>query len=173
MSTGKASESVILTGPRGASKTTFVLEFGAFMKAKGMPVYGVATPKILENGQTVGIQVVDLHTDEKTVLAYRDEKPGIRVGPWRFTEQGIDLGNKACVSYQDDGIILIDEIGPLELKGGGFQVALEGLKSGKYLRYLLVVRPELIETIGALINPKPKIIEINQADKNDLAAHFK
>ncbi len=133
----------ILTGPRGAGKTTLVLRLTQRLGDENVPHFGVVTPKELNDGQVVGINVADLSTGEQVPFAARD--PGVCNGPWRFLPEGIAFADRACNPQTHDGLAVIDEIGPLEFKGQGFVGAFNALVEGRYPRALVVVRPALID----------------------------
>ena len=151
MSRANAPKIMLLTGPREVGKTTWILELCEHLRSKGRAVFGVATPKIFADGNAIGIAARDLATGRQVPLAYIDEEPGIRIGPWRFSPEGIEFGNRACAPRPGKGPAVIDEIGPLELQGKGFSTALDGLKQGRYPQAIVVVRPKLADQVAAMI----------------------
>ena len=54
-------------------------------------------------------------------------------------------GNQIISGLKDEDVIIIDELGPLELEDGyGFQEALHLLDEGRYRTAFVVVRPALL-----------------------------
>jgi nucleoside-triphosphatase THEP1 len=148
----------LLTGPRGIGKTTGVLKLATALKDLGISVFGVATPKIFDGDKVVGLAVQDLATGEQIQLAHIDDEPGIRQGPWRFLPEGICFANKACDPMKHEGLAVIDEIGPLELRGEGFVAGFEALQKGQYESALVVVRPELADQMSRIVKGEVSVI---------------
>jgi nucleoside-triphosphatase THEP1 len=60
-------------------------------------------------------------------------------------EKVIEWGNEIISGLIDQDIIVIDELGPLELEDGdGYQQALHLLDEGRYRTAFIVVRPALL-----------------------------
>jgi len=167
-STEKPPKVTLLTGPRGVGKTTWILELSKRLQARGTPFFGVATPKIVKDGKVVGIDVRDLATGEEVALAFLDDVPGVRVGPWRFFPEGTRFANAACDADSHEGVALLDEIGPLELRGEGFLTAFESLKKGRYSRAVVVARPELVDELSALFAGSIQVLRWEDAQKAPL-----
>lgn len=149
---------LILTGERGVGKTTRVLSLCRSWSNRDFPHFGVASPKIMDDGLVVGISAVDLASGETKTLALRDDEPGRRIGPWRFLDEGIAFANDCCRPREQDGVAVIDEIGPLELRGQGLTMAWGALQTGRYPHALIVVRTELVETVKEKVAGDVRII---------------
>ena len=120
-------------------------------------MFGVATPKIFDGDKIIGLAVQDLATGEQIPLAHIDDESGIRQGPWRFLPKGICFANKACDPMNHEGLAVIDEIGPLELRGEGFVTGFEALQKGQYSNALVVVRPELADQAARIMKGEVSI----------------
>ena len=118
----------IVSGTRGQGKTTLVRQYAADVAAAGRSVGGVVSPAIFEHGERVGYDLLDLRSGSQGPLArvvtLPSETPTI--GTFRFDEAALAAGNAAIVSAVQDGldVIAIDELGPLELEGKGWALAL-------------------------------------------------
>jgi nucleoside-triphosphatase THEP1 len=67
------------------------------------------------------------------------------IGCWQMDESVLAWGNEIIAGLQDEDIIIIDEIGPLEIeKGQGYWHALTLLDEGCYRTALVVIRPVLL-----------------------------
>lgn len=162
-STFEPPKIVILTGPRGDGKTTWILGLWEYLRQNGEAVFGVATPKIFTGPRMMGIAVRDLATGQERPLALRDSAPGKRYGPWRFLPKGIEMANEATDPKDHAGLAIIDEIGPLELQGDGFVTAFNALCEGRYKRAVVVIRGDLLKKIGLQIKGKIKVIKLDTA----------
>jgi nucleoside-triphosphatase THEP1 len=109
----------------------------------GWRVAGLLSPARLERGEKIGIEALDLHSGARRLLATRGGEGGVRWGEWSFDPSTIAWGNRVLRSLAGCDLLVIDEIGPLELeKGEGWSAALPLLQEGRYRLALAVVRPE-------------------------------
>lgn len=137
----------LLTGPRGAGKTTFCRALAEQVRAAGYVVAGLISPAVYKNGGKTGILVEDLHTGETRPLASvnRHHPEDIPLGPWYFDPQSLAWGNHVLAGSLPCDLIIMDEIGPLELTHKtGWQGALDILSQRDYRAALVVIRPELL-----------------------------
>lgn len=139
---------IIITGPRGAGKTTLCGRLIRRAREAGWRVAGVLSPPRMVEGQKIGIDVVNLATDERRELAVRSftAPAAIRTTGYAFDEQAMEWGNATLAASGDCDLLVVDELGPLELqRGQGWQAGLTVLDQGNYRLGLVVVRPELLE----------------------------
>lgn len=112
----------LITGRPGVGKTSLLLSLLKTLPGKKGGFY---TREIREGGQRVGFQVTDL-TGPEGVLAH------VRfAGPPRLGRYGVDLktfeaiGVQAVIrALQDADLIIIDEIGKMELYSSLFEMSL-------------------------------------------------
>ncbi len=135
---------VILTGGIGSGKTVAAEAMAAALRAAGHRVGGVVSPRILRDGLTYGYRVRDLLTGKEAPLCSLDP-PGIRFRRFYFSPEGLRFAREAITrAAKQVRVTVVDEVGPWELRGGGFAPALEkALGTGKPL--ILTVRPHLVE----------------------------
>ncbi len=141
----------ILTGPIQTGKTTSLQQWAE----KREDVYGILTPII--NGKRVFINV---HTGEQWPMeASGTDKEVIIVGKYKFSKTGFDKAIETVrSSIQTPGWLVIDEIGPLELKGDGFSDVLDEVRNTRKNYTILVVRDkermvEKVKNEFRIINP--------------------
>ena len=135
---------VVLIGGIGAGKTRAAEAMARALRAREQRVGGVISPRILRGGVTFGYRVRDLLTGEEMPLCSR-EPPGIRFRRFFFSPVGLRFAREAILrAVREAEVLVVDEVGPWELEGGGFAPALEkGLETGTPL--ILTVRPHLVE----------------------------
>lgn len=150
-----------------------MLKLCQYLKKAKIDYFGIATPKIFEDGKIIGISVKDLSTGQSRTIAKKDEKPGIRMGQWRFLESGISFAEKACNPENHNGLALIDELGPLEFNGQGLVKTLKSLANGQYPAAIIVVRAELVEKLYLMIPKRPEIIDVSAVSAKEVASFFK
>lgn len=147
----------LITGPQGSGKTSLLLALAEELRAKGKVPGGFAAPVVLEGGERIGYDLLDLETGERVVLARKNLAPtGIRTGPFTFAPAGIAFGEQALASASTHGcdVVAVDEIGPLELAGKGWSRAMDTLLPAAST-LLLVVRPDLAQQVADRWNLKP------------------
>jgi nucleoside-triphosphatase THEP1 len=138
------------------------------------------TPPILdENGVRLGIEVVDLASGERRVLARRSgpdvgqprlegDFAGPRVGPYRFSRRALQWGQDVVARAIAVGcdLLVVDEIGRLELeRNEGFDHVLDLLETSIVLRSLVVVRATLLGTFRQRL-PELEFITFEVTDNN-------
>jgi len=167
---------IIITGSRGAGKTTFLLKLISELKNKDSHPSGILTPAIYNKDvDKVGFYAFDINTGEKWELGRSDKNlEGPSYGPFYFSEAGFDKANEIlkkvlCKGSED---VFLDEIGPLELeKGYGFSSVLSLISSFNIDHNLyLVIRPELIDEFIRRFIPKTeyRIVEITPENRNEI-----
>ena len=151
---------VILAGGIGAGKTKTAEAMAAPLRAAGHLVGGVISPRILRDGVTYGYRVRDLLTGKEAPLCSLDP-PGIRFRRFYFSPEGLQFAREAIIRAGGQArVMMVDEVGPWELRGGGFAPALEkALGTGKPL--ILTVRPHLVEkTLKWLELPRTRVLRL-------------
>lgn len=144
----------ILTGGRGAGKSTWCAALAEDARARGLSVAGLLSRAIFDNDNLplaervkVRIDLVDLASDAARVLATPGdpdaEGHGMR---WHFHDDTITWGNQVLASVSGADLVIIDELGPLELTHGrGLTAGLALLDKCAYSCVaIVVVRPELL-----------------------------
>jgi nucleoside-triphosphatase THEP1 len=139
---------VILTGERGAGKSSLCLALAERARQAGMTVGGIVCLGDGTGERREGYRVKNLLTGEVRPLARRsDAEEGIRCGSYLFDPEGIQFGRRALEQAIESGVplLIVDEVGPLELNGEGWAPVLERLPTNGTC--LWVVRPSLIPAI--------------------------
>lgn len=136
----------VVTGARGAGKTTFCLRVAEIAHESGWQVAGLLSlSRFAASGRT-GILAQDLRSGEQRLLASLQpgEIDGVRQGRWSFSAAALKWADESLARAVPCDLLIIDEIGPLELEHNkgltSWRLALCG---GSYRVALAVVRPEL------------------------------
>jgi nucleoside-triphosphatase len=112
-------------GSPGIGKTTIILKTVDALKNMGFKVGGMLSREVRENGTRVGFELVDLDTGQKGWLAHVNQPEGPQVSKYRVNLR--DLDNIGAGSIRNAvthaQIIVIDEIGPMELHSSAFKEA--------------------------------------------------
>jgi len=125
---------IFVTGPPGIGKTTLLARVADRLKAAGVRVGGFITLEVREGGRRIGFDVFDLMTGAQAPLA-RVGKGKPRVGRYALKEDGLVLSRVSLLrALREDDVVLLDEIGPMELKDEPLAATIEAaLESEKPL----------------------------------------
>ncbi len=132
-------KALLLTGPPGSGKTTLIRKAVERLRAKAGGFY---TTEIREEGQRVGFEIVTLE-GERTVLAHVRFSSPHRVGRYGVDVEALDrAGVPALRKAIRSGLIVVDEIGKMELCSQAFREAvLEALEQGEKLLGTIMLAP--------------------------------
>jgi nucleoside-triphosphatase THEP1 len=143
---------VVWAGRKHSGKTTAVLGLARAAREAGHSVAGLAAPSVHAGRRLEGFDVVDLATGARAPLARRGLDAACRVGEYGFLEEGLALGRGALTApaAASADLVIVDEFGPLELRGEGWRPAADRLISQAAGLVLLVVRRELAHEVRKL-----------------------
>ncbi len=143
---GSPGTPVVVAGDIGAGKTTAGLRLAQRLRDAGVAVGGILAPRIVELGETVGYNVLDVATGEDVAFA-RPDPPGQAVGRFFVRPAGLAFAERALrhgIEHAD--VVLVDEIGRWELSGGGHAAALRDLLRSHAVP-VVFVRTELARAV--------------------------
>jgi nucleoside-triphosphatase len=125
---------LFVTGRPGIGKTTVLLNAAEGLQARGYHVGGMISREIKQEGGRVGFEIVDFRTDRRGWLAHVDQLVGPQVGKYRVNLSDLDsIGANAVLNaLRDADVVVIDEVGPMELLSQAFKQSVsEALDSRK------------------------------------------
>ena len=147
---------IIITGAIGIGKTTVCRKLVEKVREQGFTCGGILTCKAADGS----ITIEDIQTGEKQTLAGIDKAyHGPSTAKYYFNPDGIDFGIRAIESGTSAAILVVDEIGHLELRGEGFTGVLELLEADKVKSCVLVIREELLPAFLSQLPAAPLIFE--------------
>jgi len=144
----RGERALLVTGEISTGKTAAILSLTEDLRRHGLRAAGVASPRVLADGETVGYRVRDLATGEERPLCSRPA-PGLPFRRFTFSPEGLAFANAALErAAREAAVIVVDEVGPLELSGGGFAPGLRAaLGSPAFL--IFTTRPSLVDKVQA------------------------
>lgn len=142
---------LLWTGEKHSGKTTAATALVRSLRAAGRAVTGLLAPVAFEHARRVGYDAIDVRSDLRRPLLRLAADPARReIGPFAFVEAGRQLGAAALADPPaGTALVVLDEFGPLELRGGGWRDAADRLAAGA-VPLLLVVRRELVASLADL-----------------------
>jgi nucleoside-triphosphatase len=147
MMTNNPGAVLIVTGNRGTGKSTLCSLMVEAARAAGWTTGGVWSPARVENEQKTAIEAEDLRSGERRLLATPriPPDPDSPTPEWKFDPTVLEWADRAMVEGQDSDLLVVDELGPLELeRGAGWQGGIQAVDHGDYRLALVVIRPELL-----------------------------
>jgi len=145
---GLSSPLFILSGDREIGKTTFLKRLLQDFALRGRDIAGVVSPAVFQEQQKIGIDLLDPRTRvQKRLADLRSvEETASVTQHWNFLPESMDWGNQLLAAAVPCDLLIVDELGPLELKmGQGWQQGITAVSSGQYRLCLLVIRPSLLK----------------------------
>jgi nucleoside-triphosphatase len=173
-----ASVLVVLSGDSGCGKTTLCAGVIAAARARGLAVAGVLTVPSRADGRQAGLEVEDLASGERRPLAQARAQPGPGPGlateGWRFEPESLAWGTRALRCACPCDVLVVDELGPLELvRNHGWTAGLDVLRAGRYRLALAVVRPSLLACFEERLGTSEFVrLEVTPANRAGLAAYL-
>jgi nucleoside-triphosphatase THEP1 len=157
---------LVLTGTVHSGKTTFLRELLPSLEALGLPVCGYLSPLVEVEGRTAGYDLLDIKKGQSIPFLRTEGEPWWqKVGPYFFIPQGLAAATAAILGHSPGETLIIDEVGPMELSGGGVWPALKEVLSRPSFNCLLVVRKPLASDLrGKLKNQQVEVFDIAAND---------
>jgi nucleoside-triphosphatase THEP1 len=146
----KVARIVILSGERGAGKSTVCRETIALAQARGYTCGGLLTLSHPDDT----LDVLDVRSGDVRRLTLGpstdsgqapDAAPSVIQGRFRFDPETLAWGNVVLARAWPCHLLVVDELGPLEIeRGAGWLKAFDVLRRPDLTMALVVVRPELV-----------------------------
>ena len=137
----------LLSAPFQSGKTTFLWKLAVQARTADLKMAGILSHAVYQGSRKERIEVEDLHTGTRRILADRQQGDLIYplLAPWRFHSSVLEWSNGVLASIAPCDLLLIDELGPLEwIEEGGFRAAFAVLDANCYRWAVAVVRPSLL-----------------------------
>lgn len=156
---------IIITGAIGIGKTTVCEKVIKIVRSSGYSCGGILTHKAAHES----LIALDIQTGERAILASTDNTfDGPRTPKYSFNPEAIKSGIRAINKAIDSDVLIIDELGYLELDGEGFAKSLELVKTGRVKNAILVIRKQLLPAFLAQLGNNPAVVETTISNRDRL-----
>ena len=156
---------MIITGAIGVGKTTVCEKVIELARGLKYSCGGIITCK----SQTGDIIIKDIQTGKKkTFASTNDIYQGPRTAKYFFNPEGIEFGIQAIDRGIASDILLVDEIGHLELRGEGFTKVVDQIATGKVNTCIVVIRKELLPAFSTKLGGTATVFETTVENRDRL-----
>jgi len=159
---------IILAGPVHRGKTTLLQRSLSRWASRGFRFGGFLSIAVRKGVGPVEYDFLDVKDGRRLPFLRREGEPGWEtIGPFYFVPQTLDAARSLILGSDPAEVLIVDEVGPLELAHGGLWPALHEVIYKPDRRTLLVAREEILEDLGRLLGTvMPLIVDV--ADPNAL-----
>ncbi len=157
---------IAVTGRPGIGKTTLCLKVYDALKDL-MDVRGFVTKEVRERGVRVGFKLVDLVSGEEVWLARVGLKSPVKVGKYGVAIESIDGFAERIKSYVDADLVILDEVGPMELKSDRFVRAVEWLMERDNLLFTIHLKSQ--HPLLRRIRSEFEVITLSEDNRDEVA----
>lgn len=165
----KQRSHILITGSPGVGKTTLLRKIEHFLRKNRVQVGGLFSPEIKIEGKREGFALVDILTGEKGILASKNAS-GPMVGRYAVNINDIDkIGVRAIEqALKSSEYILIDEIGPMEIKSQKFIKTVQKALSSSRIVIAVIHKRSKDQFIQKIKNREDVILWDIHTDNRDL-----
>ena len=127
---------IFVTGPPGIGKTSVLLRSVNGLKNRGYEIGGMISRDVREGGVRVGFEIMDFSTGQRGWLAHINQPTGPKISKYRVNLTDLEAIGVSSIldAIGNADIIIVDEIGPMELFSSAFRDAVvQAVESDKPL----------------------------------------
>lgn len=164
-------EVIIISGQKNKGKTTFVANLIKHLKDKNISVQGITALGVFEKNEKIGFNLQNIENEEQKHLCSVKNIGNTSIGRFYFDEKTIQWGNTIIenIDCLQKGFVIVDEIGPLELKNKGWSESVEKLFLKDNIKIIWVVRKSLVKSVlRKFAISSAKIIDIEKDSINEI-----
>ena len=141
----------VISGETRSGKTTYLKKILKTIKEKDATVNisGIIAHGIDKNGERYGFDIENVATHEKIFLCNQEPvENALKIGRFYFSDKGLEFGENALSNnLENTDLLVIDEIGYMELKGEGWFDTIENALAYSNLNMIWVVRKRILEEV--------------------------
>ena len=141
---------IIISGDIQEGKTTFLIELITMLKNRNVKINGFIAKGIHDENGRIGYDLEDVVSGESIpYIRNKNSNNAYRHGKYYFSREGFDFGEKILNNIRklNTDIAVIDEVGPVELKGKAWAENIEKLVNIYRVPQLWLVRKPLLKRV--------------------------
>lgn len=159
---------VAITGTRGSGKSTLIQQIKEELLQSSIAVDGLLTFSVFLEGKFVGLDVLRIKTNQVVPFARVGLESDIKTKHFGFYTEALNM-QFAIIGSTDKSntVILLDEIGILELRDLGWHHLLLDISQRHYKAVVLVVRKNLFYELTKKYKLRyDLLVDLNSTDLN-------
>lgn len=140
----------ILSGAIGEGKTTKAQKIISIFKDRKINVGGICSPRIMDEKETIGYDLVNIQINKREpFLRIEENKDYQKIGKYNILPDGLEFGLKAIRQSRtyETRVVIVDEVGRLELSDRGWATEIEQLTKQTGLILILAIRENFVESL--------------------------
>ncbi|HDT14358.1 MAG TPA: hypothetical protein ENO03_08405 [Candidatus Aminicenantes bacterium] len=150
---------LVLTGPLHGGKTTFLERRLPAWAERGLVCRGFLSPAVTDRTGLRGYDLVEIGSGRRRPYLRREGEAGAEsVGPYVFVPSTLDRARSIIRAADPSAVLVVDEVGPLEVQGGGLWPDLRSALDRPGLTALLVAREGIIPDLAAALSPREPVV---------------
>lgn len=158
----------IISGKISGGKTTFTKKLAVELIKHNLPVGGIISEKVVSDSKILGYNLIDIETNESGILLrLSNEAEKERIGRFKIFAEGFERGVDILkrIQLSDKKIIIIDEVGVLELGDKGWSGSITEILKTSEKHLLITVREDYIEKVIRKWNlSEPVVFKVTETD---------
>jgi len=165
----------IVSGKKGEGKTSFIKELLSYFKEKNISVGGIISEKQYQNDDCVGYELLDIEKGNKVQFLVKGDIEGCdKIMKFSIKNEGLEFGRavltKALIKNE---IVIIDEVGLLELQDGGWSQILLKVNESRNKMFIITARDIFVEElIAKYVWEQAQIVQIDKVRSEDFVMQF-
>jgi len=165
-----------LTGPIQGGKSSLAAELARVWKKQGGKAGGFLAPGLMQEGERTGFNLQRVSRDQQIPLARKTGPASwFTFRRFSFNPEAFRIGMHWLREDLQNGadLLIIDEVGPLELQGRGWRKVLDHFASVPELLQLWVVRKAVLEEFKKLWPvPEEQILDLQETQPEDVLLYL-
>ncbi len=147
---------VVLTGGVGSGKTAFLTGLLRALQSRFLSLDGFVGERVFHGRRLAGYDLIAVRDGRRIPFLRRaDRTGGTTIGPWLPDPSGLAAAAEIIRASDPRALLVIDELGPLELEGRGHWPALAAVLDQPERRFLFVIRQGCLDRFLLLFEGRP------------------
>ncbi len=153
-----------MTGPVHSGKTSLLKKVVIELKEQQHKIDGFLSEVVLRNQEIVGYDLLDLGEKRSIPFLRKEgEEEWEKIGSYFFIPQSLEEAKDIILRSKEDDLLIVDEVGPLELEGKGLWPALNRVIFLPLRQSLLVIRLNVVnDFLQRVRNKEWKIFDVRE-----------
>lgn len=142
---------IIITGDVQEGKTSFLKELLHLLSLRDVKLSGILAEGVHLLEERIGYDLIDVRSEKSCEYIRTKTSPGwYRHGKYFFSPEGLDFGHDIfnTIPAESTDLIIIDEVGPVEMKGKGWASDIEHMLESYKIPQLWIVRCHLLKKVS-------------------------